>query len=257
MSRGAVIRVEREGPVAFLVLASPPRNALDAALLAATDGCLTALEQAPPRALVVFGEGDTFSGGVDLEELARRPPAAVAAMARDAQQFLERIEAFPCPVIAAINGDCLGGGLELALACHIRLVAAGAKLALPEVTLGLVPALGGMQRLAAAIGRARAYELIHTGRRCDTDEAARIGLVNAVFQRDALHDAAQRLARRIAGKPPAAVGAVLDCMRADAAAPAESRRRERAALEMLLAAHQLRTPIRGISGRTAGKPRGE
>jgi enoyl-CoA hydratase len=237
VSGATYVRLERDGPVATLVLHNPPRNALTAGVLRDTAVALDALALDPPHALVVTGDGAAFSGGADLRELAEATPRSARALAVAGQDCLERLESAAYPVIAAINGDCLGGGLELALACHLRVVSADASLGLPEVTLGLVPALGGARRLPALVGTARATELVLTGRRIRAAEAHRLGLVNAVVPAAEVRAQATRLARRIAGKPAAAVRAALRCLR-----PAAPPHVELDCLEALLATDQLRQP---------------
>ncbi|MEB3203788.1 MAG: enoyl-CoA hydratase-related protein, partial [Candidatus Sericytochromatia bacterium] len=125
----------------------------------------------------------------------------------------------PVPVIAAINGWCLGGGLELALACHIRLASASAMIGLPEVTLGIIPGFGGTQRLARLVGSARALEITLTGSHIPADEASRIGLVNRVVPDEAIESAALDLARTMAGRGKVALKAVLDAVRAGGEQP--------------------------------------
>lgn len=195
------IAVTGDGAVRLLTVNRPERrNALDQATFAALDAALDALDaDASVRALVVTGAGDrAFVAGADLSELRGLEPAAAARHARDAQRVLRRLETLRMPVIAAINGAALGGGLELALACTLRLVASTARLGLPEVTLGLIPGFGGTQRLARAIGRERALELILTGRHVSADEAVALGIALRVVPPAQLLDEARVLAERLA-----------------------------------------------------------
>jgi enoyl-CoA hydratase len=158
------------------------------------------------RAVIVTGEGEkAFIAGADIQELARETATTGHRTALRGQGIFRRIETLGKPVIAAINGFCLGGGLELALSCHVRVAAEGAKLGLPEVTLGAIPGYGGTQRLARLVGRGLASEMILTGDPIDASEALRIGLVNRVVPREALLDTADALARRMVRNAPMAL----------------------------------------------------
>jgi enoyl-CoA hydratase len=158
------------------------------------------------RAVIVTGEGEkAFIAGADIQELARETATTGHLTALRGQSILRRIETLGKPVIAAINGFCLGGGLELALSCHVRVAAEGAKLGLPEVTLGAIPGYGGTQRLSRLVGRGVASEMILTGDPVDAAEALRIGLVNRVVPRESLLDTADSLARRMIRNAPMAL----------------------------------------------------
>ena len=133
-------------------------------------------------------------------------------MALRGQAILNKIDAFEKPVIAAINGACLGGGLELALCCHIRLAAEGARLGLPEINLGIMPGFGGTQRLSHLIGRSRATELILTGDPLSAQEAKGLGLVSQVYPPEDLLRQAHGLARKIVSKSQIAVRAALEAI---------------------------------------------
>ncbi|MCI4336715.1 MAG: enoyl-CoA hydratase-related protein [Thermoplasmata archaeon] len=192
--------------VSLLVLRHPPVNALNRALLSQLDQIIGQLEiDASARSVVITGDGSYFSAGADLKELAAmgldRGPEVVA----QGQAVFSRIARFPRPVIAAINGLALGGGLELALACDLRIAGDSAKLGAPEVTYGLMPAYGGTQRLTRLIGPAKAGELIFTGSMIAAAEAGRIGLVNRVVPSGQEVRAARDLAHTIAQKAPRAV----------------------------------------------------
>ncbi|HJS75520.1 MAG TPA: enoyl-CoA hydratase-related protein [Vicinamibacteria bacterium] len=158
------------------------------------------------RAVIVTGEGEkAFIAGADIQELARETATTGHRTALRGQSIFRRIETLGKPVIAAINGFCLGGGLELALSCHVRVAAEGAKLGLPEVTLGAIPGYGGTQRLARLVGRGLASEMILTGDAVDAAEALRIGLVNRVVPRESLLETAEALARRMVRNAPMAL----------------------------------------------------
>ncbi len=223
-----------DGRIAELILSNPPRNALTEAMLEQVERALTEIESEGERvrALVVRGDETVFSGGADIARVAAQGPAAARNLALRGQRVLNRLEQLSIPTIAAIEGDCFGGGLELALACHLRIASRRVQFALPEITLGIVPALGGTARLAQLVGRARAREIVLTGRRVRASEAAELGLVHELVEPGDAIARARKLARRIAAKPPAAVSAVLHCFATQDVT--EARRRELDAIEKLI-----------------------
>ena len=201
-------RKSEDDGVEILVLNHPPVNALGSRLLADLDGRLAELESDPKvRAVVVTGEGQYFSAGADVKEMATIDLASAPEVARRGLAVYARLAALRAPVIAAINGLALGGGLELALACDLRLAGESAKLGAPEVTLGLIPAYGGTQRLPRLVGVAKAKELIFTGAMISAAEALRIGLVNKTVPAGQELRAARDLAHTIAQRAPKAVQA--------------------------------------------------
>lgn len=158
------------------------------------------------RAVIITGAGDkAFVAGADIKELAEESATTGHLAAKRGQETFRKIEALGKPVVAAINGFALGGGLELALACHLRVASENAKLGLPEVTLGVIPGYGGSQRLARLVGRGRALELILTGAHIDAHEAQRIGLVNRVVPADELISETEKLVRKIIANGPLAL----------------------------------------------------
>jgi enoyl-CoA hydratase len=165
------------------------------------------------KAVIVTGGGEkAFVAGADINELARNTPITGKETSERGQFILSFIERFPKPVIAAVNGFALGGGCELALACHIRIASEKAQLGLPEVTLGIIPGYGGTQRMARLLGKAKALELICTGDRIPAAEAERIGLVNKVVPPDQLLSAAEEMARKIMSRGPLAVRAAIEAV---------------------------------------------
>jgi enoyl-CoA hydratase len=165
-------------------------------------------------ALIVTGAGEkSFVAGADIAELAALGPAEAEEYSRSGQAVMDQIERSVKPVIAAINGYALGGGCELALACHLRLASENAVLGLPEVGLGAIPGYGGTQRLPRIIGLGRAVELIVTGRRVRADEALALGLVSRVVPQSALLAEAEALALAILRNGPLAVAAALEAVR--------------------------------------------
>jgi enoyl-CoA hydratase len=197
------------GRVARLELADPPLNLLTRELLEELDAALAALEAADPgevRAVVLTGRGDrAFSAGSHVREFeATASPGGRERLALD-ERVATRLACLPVPTIAAIEGNALGGGLELALCCDLRVVSERAKLGLPEVRLGVIPGAGGTQRLPRLIGPGRARDLILTGRIVDAAEAFRMGLVDRVVGAGEARPAAGALAEEIAERGPLAV----------------------------------------------------
>ena len=158
------------------------------------------------RVLIITGAGDkAFVAGADIGELVDRDARMGRRVSRERQEVFSLIENLHIPVIAAVNGYALGGGLELALACSIRIASQKAQFGAPEVKLGIIPGDGGTQRLPRLVGIGRAMEMILTGDFIDAEEAYRIGLVNKVYPPDQLQEKAMELALRIASRPPLAV----------------------------------------------------
>ncbi|HET9554983.1 MAG TPA: enoyl-CoA hydratase-related protein, partial [Anaeromyxobacteraceae bacterium] len=180
------------------------RNSLTMALL--DEGVAHLGRAAADRALrtvVITGAGrKAFCAGADLKERATMSDAQVAGFHRAVRAFMDGLEALPQPVVAALNGVALGGGLELALACDLRVAAEGVEVGLPEVGLGIIPGAGGTQRLPRLLGVARAKELILTARRVTAAEALAMGLVSAVVPPERLLDEALTLAGRVARNAP-------------------------------------------------------
>lgn len=196
-----------ESYVAYVKLSKPPANALSSEVLEGLKEVLDALEHDESvRVLVLEGEGRFFSAGADIKEFTTiKDGKAFALHAGKGQELFERVERYPKPIIAAIHGAALGGGLELAMACHIRYVTEGAKLGLPELQLGLVPGFAGSQRLPKYVGAAKAAEMLFTSEPITGKEAAQYGLANAAFPDEELRPAVRKLAAKIAEKSPLAL----------------------------------------------------
>jgi methylglutaconyl-CoA hydratase len=208
-SDGSTVRIEREGPAALLTLCRPDAaNALSRALVGDLRAALRALGAAADgaAAVILTGEGDkAFCAGADLRERRTFTLDETRAFLRDLNGLVDEVAAFPRPVIAALNGAAFGGGLELALACDLRLCVEGALLGLPEVRLGIIPGAGGTQRLSRLCGVGVAKELILTGRRVDASRARDLGIVNAVVAPGSLRAEALRWAEELALSAPLAV----------------------------------------------------
>jgi enoyl-CoA hydratase len=197
------------GRVAHLELVNPPLNLVTQALLEELDSALATLAASPAgevRAVVVTGSGErAFSAGSHVGEFeAQRGPAGRARHELE-QRVSNHLADLPMPTIAAIEGNALGGGLELALACDLRIASVQARLGLPEVHLAVTPGSGGTQRLPRIVGLARAKELILTGRIVSADEAAEMGLVNEVVLAGTVRSRADTVAEEIAARGPLAV----------------------------------------------------
>ncbi len=162
--------------------------------------------------LVITGAGKGFQAGADIRELSLMTPLAILRWNEGVLRNNAKIEKLRQPVIAALNGLAMGGGLELALACSLRIAVEGAKLALPEVKLGIIPGTGGTQRLPRLIGKGRAYELLLTGDAITAEEALKIGLVNKVVPKGEALQAAEELARRIMANAPIALEMTKDAV---------------------------------------------
>lgn len=197
------------GVIAYVELNAPPMNLMNDALLEELNAALELLERAAPgdvRAVIVSGAGDrAFSAGSDVKGFESHAGAAGRPHFTHDEEVTARLASLPVPTIAAIEANALGGGLELALACDIRVASEVAKLGLPEVRLGVTPGAGGTQRLPRAIGIARAKELALTGRIIDAHEAERIGLVSRVVPAGQALAAATEIANEIAQRGPLAV----------------------------------------------------
>lgn len=202
-----MIANEVKGNVAYLTIQSPPANALSRTLLKDLNNQLDRIEQENNvKAVVLKGEGRFFSAGADIKEFTGlQNTADYASLATNGQHVFSRMEQFSIPIIAAIHGAALGGGLELAMACHIRIVTANAKLGLPEVNLGIIPGFGGTQRLPRYVGASKAYEMILTGEPINGEQAAAWGLANSVVSEEALMSEAAKLAEKIAAKSKPAI----------------------------------------------------
>lgn len=206
------LKVEITDGIATLTVHRPEKlNALNAATFEEMQAAFRDFEvDAGVRAVIVTGAGEkAFVAGADIAELAGKSALEAMATAQRGQQFFRSVELFPKPVIAAVNGFALGGGCELAMACHVRIASESAAFGLPEVGLGTIPGYGGTQRLARLVGRGRAIELVLTGQRISAAEAHRIGLVNRVAAPTALMSESRTLLQAILKNGPIAVRCAL------------------------------------------------
>ncbi len=208
----STLSLEIEEQIATITIQSPPANALSTTLLKDLEAELDVVETNPSvKAIILKGEGRFFSAGADIKEFTSLQQASdYESLAKVGQNLFNRMERFPVPIIAAIHGASLGGGLELALACHIRIVTKTAKLGLPEITLGIIPGFAGTQRLPHLVGSPKAYEMILTGETIDGGEAARIGLANYAVNEEDVWKEAEKLAKKIAAKSKPTVTRVME-----------------------------------------------
>lgn len=207
------LRLEQDGEILVIWLNNPKVNALSSRLM---QELKTVLSQAAGdesiSSLIITGEGKVFSAGADIKELNE----LLGQNINDGRYFISRngailkkIEKFPKPVIATINGHAFGGGLELALACHLRFVSSNAKLGLPEINLGIIPGWGGTWRLSKLIGHPKALEMILSGQTISGAEAAFLGMANEVVDHDELLSRTKNFAKILADKPQDALRCAL------------------------------------------------
>lgn len=213
MEKFSLINVKVIKSVAYVTIENPPVNALNAMALREMEQCIDRLNSdSSVKAVILTGSGTFFIAGADIKEFThlfgQEELAEQAAL--KGQALYNKIEQSEKPIIAAINGACLGGGLELAMSCHMRIAANEAKLGLPETKLGIIPAYGGTQRLARLTNTAKALELILTGQFIDGREAEKIGLVNHSVDADQLLQKAAEIAESITQKSSLSVKAVLE-----------------------------------------------
>lgn len=204
---GDLVHWERRDEVALLTLDRPEAlNALSPAMLTAFEGALSEIESASDlRALVVTGAGRAFVAGADVAAMQTMTPLEAEAFSSWAHGLFERLEALPIPTIAAVGGFALGGGCELALACDWIYASSNARFGQPETKLGLIPGFGGTSRLVRRVGLAWAKELVLVAEPIPAEEAARIGLVNRLFEPEQLIEAALAAGRAVAARGPVAV----------------------------------------------------
>jgi len=202
------IKIEREENIVWIVLNRPHRlNAFNDILVEELSEALDTVENDPSvRCVIITGEGDrAFSAGADITAFPKVTPVKAQEFSRRGQKVFSKIEEMSKPVIAAINGYALGGGLELALACDFRIASEHAELGTPEINLGIIPGWGGTQRLVRTVGLRNARRIVMFGERIKADEALKIGLVDKVVPFEKLREEAKALAKRLAEGPPIAL----------------------------------------------------
>ena len=200
---------EVDGHVAVITINRPKAlNALNEDVLKDIEAAFDAVDLSEIRAIILTGAGEkSFVAGADIAAMSVMTKEQGDHFGKFGNDIFRKIETFPVPVIAAVNGFALGGGNELAMSCDIRICSDNALFGQPEVGLGITPGFGGTQRLARIVGPGMAKQMIYTARNIKADEAYRIGLVNAVYPQEELMDAAKKLAAGIAKNAPIAVRA--------------------------------------------------
>jgi enoyl-CoA hydratase/carnithine racemase len=211
--------VTREDSFAVITLNRPPANAISAELVHELNAALGAfIDDEGVRALIVTGSGEKiFCAGADLGSAFSG--GNVDDFIRFGNAVLRKIERYPKPVIAAMNGHALGGGCEIAMACHLRLLKEGARMGQTESNLGIIPGFGGTQRMPRLIGRTKALEFMILGTQVPAEECLALGLVNRVSKEGRTLDDARALARQIAKRPPIATRLILEAVDDGLAAP--------------------------------------
>ena len=201
------ITYEAEGQIGIITINRPKAlNALNSTVLEELDKTLDAVDLQTVRCLILTGAGEkSFVAGADIGEMSTLTKAEGEAFGKKGNDVFRKLETFPIPVIAAVNGFALGGGCEISMSCDIRICSENAVFGQPEVGLGITPGFGGTQRLARIVGTGKAKEMIYGARNIKAEEAYRIGLVNNVYPLEELMPAAKKLAATIARNAPIAV----------------------------------------------------
>jgi enoyl-CoA hydratase len=214
LSKYQFFLVKQEDHIATVTINHPPANALSSPLLRELSSVFDELENDKDvKVIVLHGQGRFFAAGADIKEFTTVETGAdFAKLAQYGQKLFDRIEQFQKPVIAAIHGAALGGGLELAMACHIRLVSETTKLGLPELQLGLIPGFAGSQRLPRYVGVAKAAEMLLTSEPVSGREAVSLGLANHAYHDDELMEKAYELAAKLTKKSAIAMRLAIELL---------------------------------------------
>lgn len=208
------VTYEQEGFVGVVTINRPKAlNALNSGVLEELEATFDQVDLETTRVIILTGAGTkSFVAGADIAEMSTLTKEEGEAFGKKGNDVFRKIETFPLPVIAAVNGFALGGGCEISMSCDIRICSENAVFGQPEVGLGITPGFGGTQRLARIIGVGKAKEMIYSASNIKAEEAYRIGLVNAVYSQEELMDMAKKLANKIARNAPTAVRACKSAM---------------------------------------------
>lgn len=211
------IVVEEKDNILYITLNRPKSlNALNSEMINEVGDAMKAKESDKNlMGVIITGEGEkAFAAGADIKGFPALDAQTAKELSRSGHEVFNYIESYHIPVIAAVNGYSLGGGCELAMACHMRIAAANAVFGMPEVKLGLIPGYGGTQRLAALIGRAKALEYILTADMIDAATAERLGLANHAVEEGKAVEKAEQIIQKIGKRGPAAISEAIDCVNA-------------------------------------------
>lgn len=237
MSESSFVRAELEGDLVVLTIDRQEKlNALNPGVVRDLGQALDAVrDDSAIRGVIITGAGEkAFVAGADIEELAKMEPLTGVEISRQGQHVFDAIERFPKPVLAAVGGFALGGGCELAIACHLRVASENAVFGLPEVGLGIIPGYGGTLRLTRLVGLGRALEMTLSGGMVKAEKAEHIGLVSAVYPRDELLEKSKEFMRRITKNGPLALKMALESVYlALESAPADALNHESALFGLL------------------------
>ncbi len=213
------ILIEKQDNLAIVTINRPTKlNALNIATIKELNAAFTDLNNdSTTKVIILIGSGEkAFVAGADISEFAHFSVSEGEQLAANGQELLfDFVQNLQTPVIAAVNGFALGGGLELAMSCHFRIASTNAKMGLPEVTLGVIPGYGGTQRLAQLIGKGRAMELIMTANMIDAETAKTYGLVNHVVPQEELLDLAKSIATKISNNSSVAIAKAIEAINAN------------------------------------------
>jgi enoyl-CoA hydratase len=254
------VLIEKQGAVGIVTINRPDkRNALDAATHAALLEAMDALrDDAAVRVVVLTGAGRAFVSGVDVNDFVGKTPVDMLRRMLQQPSVIEAADAFPKPIIAMINGWCLGSGNELAMACDIRIASEDAKFGQPEVSLGMIPGGGATQRLSRLVGLGNALTMMYTGQILDSSEALRIGLVDQVVPARQLKARTMTLAQTIATKSPIALSMIKEAARASVRAPLDDGiRHEQSLASVVFASKDLQEGLRAFLEKRQPKFTGE
>lgn len=216
MSFEHILTEEKDGILHITINREKAMNALNISLLKEIGEAIDVLyDENNLKGAILTGSGNkAFAAGADISEFANFHSRKGVNMARSGHRVFTKIENSPKPIIAAVNGFALGGGCELAMACHMRVASENAKFGQPEVNLGIIPGYGGTQRLIQLIGKGKAIELLMTGDMIDAQEAHRLGLANHVVPQETLIDKATEILNKIGKKAPLAIARITKCVEA-------------------------------------------
>ena len=255
------IKIEREQRTVLVSLNRPHRlNVFNNVLIEDLSAALDTLdEDASVRCVLITGEGDrAFSAGVDITSFTKITPTTAAEHSRKGQMVFSKVEKLSKPVIAAINGYALGGGLDLALACDFRIASEHAELGFTEIKLGLIPGWGGTQRLVRIVGLPHAKRLVMLGNRVKAAEALKMGLVDSVVPYENLRDEAKKLAQRLCEGPPIALNYAKQALNFGTQVPLEAGLRiETGLMALLFSTRDLQKGVEAFMSRRKPEFNGE